>query len=357
MKINHNFFSNLAFNLAENHLGKTKYNPSVGCIVVRDKTVISSGVTSINGRPHAEYNALNKKMDFKGSDIYLTLEPCTHYGVTPPCINIIKNKKINRVFYSFDDPDIRTFRKAKTELKKRLIILKKIEPKNKDFYRSYYLNKLNNIPLIDAKIATSKDYFTVNKKSKWITNSRSRKVAHLIRSRYDCVMSTSASINKDNSLLNCRINGLNNKKPDLIIIDRNLKLKRNLRLLKLAKERKTYIFTTSKKKNKISFFKKKKINIIQINKLINEQDFFLLLKKIYKLGKTRVLVEAGPTFLKKLIMFNLINYLYIFKSNNLLKKNGFKKFVSNCIKRCTKNNKVNVNLENDELFSIKLNNV
>ena len=65
MKINHNFFSNLAFNLAENHLGKTKYNPSVGCIVVRDKTVISSGVTSINGRPHAEYNALNKKMDFK----------------------------------------------------------------------------------------------------------------------------------------------------------------------------------------------------------------------------------------------------------------------------------------------------
>ena len=127
--------------------------------------------------------------------------------------------------------------------------------------------------------------------------------------------------------------------------------------MNLAKKRKTYIFTTSRNKNKISYFKKKKIKIIQINKLINEQDFFLLLKKIYKLGKTRVLVEAGPTFLKKLIMFNLINYLYIFKSNILLKKNGFKKFVSHCIKRCTKNNKVNVNLENDELFSIKLNNV
>ena len=91
MKINHNFFSTLAVSLAVS-LRKTKYNPSVGCIVVRDKTVISSGVTSINGRPHAEYNALNKKMDFKGSDIYLTLEPCTHYGVTPHALILLKIK-------------------------------------------------------------------------------------------------------------------------------------------------------------------------------------------------------------------------------------------------------------------------
>ena len=64
MKINHNFYLNLAFNIAENHLGKTKSNPSVGCIVVKNDTVISSGITSINGRPHAEYNALNKNINF-----------------------------------------------------------------------------------------------------------------------------------------------------------------------------------------------------------------------------------------------------------------------------------------------------
>ena len=93
MRTSHNFFSNLAFNLAESHLGKTKLNPSVGCIIVKNNSVISSGVTSINGRPHAEFNALNKNINFKNSKMYLTLEPCTHYGKTPPCINLIKRKK------------------------------------------------------------------------------------------------------------------------------------------------------------------------------------------------------------------------------------------------------------------------
>ena len=99
MKINHNFFSNLAFNLAEINLGKTKTNPTVGCIIVKNNSVISSGVTSINGRPHAEFNALNKK-NFSGADMYLTLEPCTHYGVTPPCTNLIKKRKL-KMFIMF----------------------------------------------------------------------------------------------------------------------------------------------------------------------------------------------------------------------------------------------------------------
>ena len=117
MKINHNFFSNLAFNLAEKNLGRTGNNPSVGCVVVKNNSVVSSGSTSLNGRPHAEFNALNKKIDFQGSDMYVTLEPCTHYGLTPPCTNIIKNKKINKIFYSFNDPDKRTHKRAKKVLK------------------------------------------------------------------------------------------------------------------------------------------------------------------------------------------------------------------------------------------------
>ena len=93
MKINRSFFSNLAFNLAEKNLGKTSTNPSVGCLVVKNNSVISSASTSTNGRPHAEFNALNKNLNFRGSDLYVTLEPCTHYGNTPPCVNIIKEKK------------------------------------------------------------------------------------------------------------------------------------------------------------------------------------------------------------------------------------------------------------------------
>ena len=88
----HNLYTNLAFNLAETNLGRTKTNPSVGCVIVKNQSVISSGITSTNGRPHAEFNALNKKINFNGSIMYVTLEPCTHFGITSPCTNIIKKK-------------------------------------------------------------------------------------------------------------------------------------------------------------------------------------------------------------------------------------------------------------------------
>ena len=91
------------------------------------------------------------------------------------------------------------------------------------------------------KIAFSKDYFTISKKSKWITCPRSRKVGHLIRSKYDCIVSTSDSINKDNSLLNCRIDGMNHHKPNLIIIDRYLRLK-NLNYLNYLKKENLYYY-------------------------------------------------------------------------------------------------------------------
>ena len=93
-----NHYINLAFKLAMINLGSTKKNPSVGCIVVKNDSVISSGYTSENGRPHAEFNALNKNINFKNSNIYLSLEPSSHYGKTPPCTNIIKKKGIKKVY-------------------------------------------------------------------------------------------------------------------------------------------------------------------------------------------------------------------------------------------------------------------
>ena len=354
MKINHNFFSNLSFNIAENNLGKTNKNPSVGCIVVKKGSVISEGVTSLNGRPHAEYNALDKKLDFTGSDLYVTLEPCTHLGLTPPCTNIIYKKKIKRVFYCFDDPDTRTYKKAEKILKRRRIYIKKIKTSKIEFYKSYFLNKIKKIPLIDAKIAISKDFYTISSKSRWITNLRSRDTAHLIRSKYDCIISTSSTINKDNSLLNCRINGLDPYKPDLIIIDRKLKLRKNLRLFTISKKRKTYIFTITNNKKKISFFKKKGIKVIILKNLDSKDDFKTLFNKIFQIGKGRILVEAGLIFLNKLIRFKLLNSLYIFKSSIKLKSKGFNKTSNNLIKQMKLRKEEKVNLGDDKMYKIRI---
>ena len=354
MKQNHNFFSNLAFNIAESNVGKTNKNPSVGCVIVKNNSVISSGVTSINGRPHAEYNALSKNLNFKDAYMYVTLEPCTHYGITPPCTNLIKKKKVKKVYYCFEDPDIRTYKKAKIVLNNRIKKIKKIDDRNKDFYKSYFFNKKYKLPFIDAKIAISKDFSTISKKNKWITNSRSRKVSHLIRSKYDCIISTSASINKDNSLLNCRIKGLNNFKPDLVIIDRKLRLKKNLALYSLAKKRKTYLLTTSNNSKQTSFLKKRNIKIIKLNSLLTKDDFFNLFRKLFQLGKRRILIESGLIFLNQLLKMNFINNLYIFKSNTKLRSNGFNNSKKNLIKNLKILKQVNVNLNNDKLLKARI---
>ena len=171
MTINHNHYLDLAFQLAERNLGKTKLNPSVGSIIVKNNVIISCGVTSLNGRPHSEFNALNNLKNCSGATLYTTLEPCTHYGKTPPCVNIIIKKKIKNVYYAFEDPDLRTFKKAKSFFSSYGIKSKLMRSKNySKFYKSYFINKKHLVPYVAAKIAISKDYQTINKKKKWITN-------------------------------------------------------------------------------------------------------------------------------------------------------------------------------------------
>jgi diaminohydroxyphosphoribosylaminopyrimidine deaminase/5-amino-6-(5-phosphoribosylamino)uracil reductase len=355
MIINHNFYLNLAFNQAEKNLGKTKFNPSVGCVVVKNNSVVSTGVTSINGRPHAEFNALKYKINYINADLYVTMEPCTHYGLTPPCVNIIKKKGIKNVYYSFVDPDKRTFKKAKLILRKSKIFTKQlINKKNRNFYNSYIINKKNKIPYISAKIATSKDFLTINKKSKWITNSHSRKITHLIRSQFNCIISTSKSLNKDNSLLNSRIKGMNENKPDLIILDLNLKLKKKLLLTKLNNMRKTYIVTSCTVKKKLLFYKKQNYKVIKIKSLNCSNDFNLLFKKLFQLGYSRVMFETGLTILNELIKYNLLNELYLFQNKKKLGKNGYNNVSSSYLKKLNLRNIVKVNLNDDKLYKIKV---
>jgi diaminohydroxyphosphoribosylaminopyrimidine deaminase/5-amino-6-(5-phosphoribosylamino)uracil reductase len=355
MKTNHNNFLKLAFNIAKVNLGKTRLNPSVGCVVVKNNSVISSGYTSLNGRPHAEFNALKSRRNFKNSDLYVTMEPCTHYGVTPPCTNIIAKKGIKRVFFSFNDTDKRTAKKLKKKLaKKKIKVYKKPSNDFHDFYQSYFLTQKNIVPFIDAKIATSKDYFTINKKSKWITNSLSRSRVHLIRSEYDAIISTSKSINKDNSLLNCRLNGFNNNKPDLVIIDLNLKIKKKLNLFKKTNKRKIFIVTSVSKGEKISYLKKVDIKIIPIKSLKNKNDFIDLFKILKKYGYNRILVESGLIFLNELLKNKLIFNLYMFQSPIKLGKKGKNNTSNNIIKKLKLKKKIKVNLNGENLYKVKI---
>ena len=361
MSINQNkdlFYTKLAFQQANINLGSTKTNPSVGCIVVKNDSVISSGRTSLSGRPHAEANALKKNIDYLNSDLYVTLEPCSHYGKTPPCVKKIIEKKIRRVVFSIADIDPRSKNKAQKNLKNKKIFVKKIMTSKlaKKFYQSYFLQSSDKIPLIDAKLAISKDYFTINNKKNWITNKKSRNLGNFLRSKYDCLLTTSETINKDNPLLNCRIEGLEKRTPSLIIFDRYFKINKNIKILK-ENNRKIYIFTTVNNLLKENFFKKKGVKIIKFSSTADDN---LSLKKmifrIKKLGLNRIFVESGNTFLSKLLKNNLVKNLYLFKSSQKLLLAGQNNSSLSQIKKIKilKKNKIKVNLYGDSLYKINL---
>ncbi len=346
----------LAFDLAKINLGSTNENPSVGCVVEKDGSIISSGYTSLNGRPHAEFNALNKNLNFKNSSIYITLEPCSHYGKTPPCTNIIKRKGIKKVFYSIADIDERSNNKAKKIFLNNNISINKsyLNKKGLNFYKSYYKFKKNQTPIIDAKIALSNDYYTQNAKNRWITNEKSRKLSHLLRTKYNALLSTSKSINKDNSLLNCRISGLINKSPDLLILDRNLIIKKNLKIFKVKTKRKIYIYTKKNDKEKIKWLKKNKVRVILMKSFDSKKDFVKIFKSFSKLKYSRIFVETGLTFLNVLLKNNLLDNIYIFKTKFNLGKNGFNNSSNKFIKKIKLKEKLRINLNGDSVYFERL---
>ncbi len=352
----HLYYISLAFEQAMINIGSTGSNPSVGCVIEKNGSILSSGRTSLSGRPHAESNALKKKINFKNSNIYVTLEPCSHFGLTPPCTKEIIKKKIKNVYFSVYDADLRSKKKSLFHFKKSNV--KVISGINKkyglNFYKSYFFNRDYFLPYVDAKIAISNDLFSKSKKSKWITNNHSRKRAHLLRSKYDCILSTSKTINDDNSMLDCRIEGLEHKSPSLVIIDRKFKLKKNLRLLKEKVKRNIYLFTAKENKFKKKYFESKGIKIIKIKKINDYNDFELIMHKLRNFGMSRILVESGVTFLNFLITGKIIQNLFVFKSNINLKKKGSNYGNISPIKNLSQKNKLNVNLFGDYLYKVNI---
>tara|TARA_B100001121_G_scaffold76793_1_gene68015 strand:+ start:1043 stop:2128 length:1086 start_codon:yes stop_codon:yes gene_type:complete len=323
---NDKYFIKLANNLAKNSVGFTGPNPSVGAVIVKDDKVISFGSTSASGRPHAEANALRKlhKNEKKDSTIYVSLEPCSHFGKSPPCVDNIIASKIKRVVYSINDLDSRTSGKSYKILKSNKIIVKKNFLKHfaNKIYKDYFYSKKINKPYVYGKLAISKDFFLKDKKNFYITNNHSLNVAHVLRSKINCIITTYKTINSDNPKLNCRIDGLNNFSPEVAILDKNINIKKNSFLLNNAKNNKTYLFYNRFTKEKINFLKSKKIIPIKSPLIGDCLDFNFILKKLYRFGNTNVLVEGGKILTNSLLNKSFFNEFYLFISSKKIGKNG-----------------------------------
>ena len=174
----------LALSLASARHGFTGENPSVGCVIVKNDEIISIGQTGYSGRPHAEYNAIkNSDETLEGSIMYVTLEPCNHYGQTPPCTNEIIKNKISKIIYSVEDIDDKVKGKSLKILKSKNIIVKKglLFKKIIDFYKPYFFNRKNKLPYVTGKIAVSKNNLIYSKGTKKITDIHSDKLTHFFK--------------------------------------------------------------------------------------------------------------------------------------------------------------------------------
>ncbi len=184
-------YMKLAINLASARKGLTGENPSVGCLIVKNDKIISIGQTGFEGRPHAEHNAINNSLEkLKGSKMYVTLEPCNHYGKTPPCTDSIIKSGISEIIYGMDDIDKKVKGKSFKILSNKKIKVKRglLKVETKNLYDTYIVNRVKKLPYVTGKIAISKNRLIYSEGTKRITDKSSDKLTHYLRYKNDSIM-------------------------------------------------------------------------------------------------------------------------------------------------------------------------
>ena len=354
------FYMDLALDLARSREGLTGTNPSVGCIIVKHDKIISIGQTSYNGRPHAEVNAIKNSIEnLNDATMYVTLEPCSHHGVTPPCTSSIIKSKLKEVIYSIIDIDQRVKGKTYKILKSKKIKVRTglLKKKVKQFYTPYFFNRQKKLPYVSGKIAISKNNLIFSKKNRKITNIKSDKFTHFLRYKNDSILISYRTLNKDNPKLNCRLKGLEKFSPKRIILDNKLKTNTNSYLFKTANKENTIFFYNEAIKSKILEFKKNKITVLKLN-IDNNKRFnpSIIFKKLYTLGCRNVLVEGGDELTKNFVSNKIFNQFFLFKgSKDLSKSFEFKEFSGLKIlkKNYKKRLKINSNFGKDTITLYK----
>ncbi|MBI5683346.1 MAG: bifunctional diaminohydroxyphosphoribosylaminopyrimidine deaminase/5-amino-6-(5-phosphoribosylamino)uracil reductase RibD [Deltaproteobacteria bacterium] len=336
----HEDFMRLAVNVAKKGIGRTSPNPAVGAVVVKDNRIVGKGYHKMAGLAHAEINALNDAGNrAKGADLYVTLEPCSHYGKTPPCTLAVIERGIKRVFIGMKDPNplvngrgIRKLKGCGIEVKAGIF-----EDECRNINKPYMKYIKTGMPFVTLKLAASLDgrIATSAGESKWITADIARRYVHKIRSNADAVMVGIGTVLNDDPLLTVRVAGKREVRnnPIRIVVDSRLKTPLKARLLNV-KEAKTIIATTKyADKKKIIQIEGKGAEVI----VVDLKDRFIDLKKLMlKLGRLEImniLIEGGSKLAASALKQGIIDNIKIFYAPILLGGDGIPLTASLGIKR------------------------
>lgn len=306
-----------AIALALEGSGTTSPNPMVGAVIVKAGKIVGEGFHRRAGLPHAEVDAINNAGKLaKGATLYVTLEPCTHTGRTPPCVEAIIKAGIKRVYVGTRDPNpivrgkgIRILRHAGIEVFEN-ILEERCRTIN-DSYNKFITTSLPYVTLkaalsIDGKIATSTG------DSKWITNEECRKFVHRLRAQTDAIIIGLGTAVKDDPLLDVRLTGLGCPSPKAIIVTEDMKPLKKLKLFR-RKHGELIIAVNSRiPKKQLAEIKLTGHTVITCktnkNGLVDLKD---LLKKIGQMGITSVMVEGGGRIFSDFYRHKLIDKIYV----------------------------------------------
>lgn len=306
----HENYMDIAIELALKGIGKVNPNPLVGAVIVKDDRIIGQGYHERYGEAHAERNAVkNAKESVEGSTIYVTLEPCSHYGKTPPCVELIIEKKFKRVIIGMLDPNPLVCGKSIEKLKENNIeVITGIREEECRKMNEVFIKYItSNIPFVMLKSGISLDgkIATAYKESKWITNEKARADGRKLRNALSSIMVGVNTVIADDPELTCRIEG--GRDPYRIIVDSTLRIPLNSKVV-LNKDKKTIIATTKK----ADLSKKKKlielgVDVIEINSNNEKIDLKHLIMELGKRKIDSVLIEGGGTLNFSALYENIVD--------------------------------------------------
>lgn len=297
-------------NLAKKGMGWVTPNPMVGAILVKDQKIIGKGYHRCVGWPHAEIEALKACKDNpKGATLYINLEPCVHYGRTPPCVGAIIQADISKVVCSSADPNPKVSGQGIAALKQVGIEVKvgELERQAWELNEAFFTFHTKKRPFVAIKFAASLDgkLDTSTGDSKWITNEKSRKYARSLRSQYQAVLVGINTVLKDDPHLSVRKRRFKN--PMRIILDSKLRIPLEA---KVFRNQQVLIITTSNaNQSKLKQLKKMGFEIITLGKKI---EIPKLMRVLYQREIISVLVEGGRTVLDSFIESKLVDKVYAF---------------------------------------------
>ena len=301
-----------AIELAQNGAGWVNPNPLVGAVVVKNDQVIGRGWHTKFGALHAEREALASCVESpKGSTVYVTLEPCCHWGKTPPCTQALIEAEVSRVVVGSPDPNPLVAGKGIAQLKEAGISVTEgvLEEECNGVNRVFFHYIQAKTPYVIAKYAMTLDGKIATKTgaSKWITSEKARKRVHLDRQRYSAIMVGINTVLTDNPQLTCRLEGKEVKNPLRVVLDSHLRITPDLQIPRTAHEAPTLIATCCNDEKKIEQLKACGCDVEILPEKEGSVDLSALMQCLGTKGIDSVMVEGGATLLWSLFSDHLVN--------------------------------------------------